>query len=111
MSLNIEGATIGYDANEVQTAMNNLNTICVKDATKSLNDNMATLREAVDAIWVGASAEAFKRNMEADKDSIVKGLEETYNILQSELYSIVDTMEQNDEALIKEILLLRYLIL
>ena len=57
MALNIEGATIGFDANNVQTALNNLNTKCIGDAIRKMNDSMSELREYVDSAWVGASAE------------------------------------------------------
>lgn len=101
MALNIEGATIGFDANNVQTALNNLNTKCIGDAIRKMNDSMSGLREYVDSAWVGASAEQFKNNMEADKDRISQALQDTYEVLESEMYQIVDEMASADDELVK----------
>ena len=81
MALNIEGATIGFDSNNVETALNNLNTKVIQDTIVKMNSSMSTLRDYVDSAWVGASAEQFKNNMEADKEKIAQSLRDTYDIL------------------------------
>ena len=101
MALTIENATIGFDANNVQTALNNLNTRCIGDAISKMNDSMQSLREYVDSAWVGASAETFKNNMEADKNKVSEALRDTYDILKSEMYQIVNEMAAADEALVE----------
>ena len=102
MALNIEGATLGVDANNVQTALNNLNTYCIQETISLMNSSMASLREAVDTAWVGQSAEVFKNNMEKDKETISKALNDTYEVLKSEMYQIVNEMEAADAELVKE---------
>ncbi len=101
MALNIEGATIGFDSNNVETALNNLNTKVIQDTIVKMNSSMSTLRDYVDSAWVGASAEQFKNNMEADKEKIAQSLRDTYDILKSEMYQIVNEMATADEELIK----------
>lgn len=101
MALNIEGATIGFDSNNVETALNNLNTKVIQDTIVKMNSSMSTLRDYVDSAWVGASAEQFKNNMEADKEKIAQSLRDTYDVLKSEMYQIVNEMATADEELIK----------
>lgn len=100
MALNIEGATIGFDANNVETALNNLNTRVIQDTINKMNSSMSTLRETVDSAWVGQSAEIFKDNMETDKEMISKGLNDAYDVLKSEMYQIVNEMTEADEGLL-----------
>lgn len=102
MALNIENATIGFDVNNVETALANLNTKVIQDTIVKMNGSMEKLREQVDSAWVGASAEQFKKNMEIDKDSITKALQETYENLKAEMYQIVNEMATADEVLVKE---------
>lgn len=101
MALNIEGASIGFDVNNVETALNNLNTRVINDTIVKMNNSMSKLRDYVDSAWVGASAEQFKKNMESDKTKVTQALEETYQVLKSEIYQIVNEMSQADEALVR----------
>lgn len=102
MALNIENATIGFDVNNVETALNNLNTRVIQDTINKMNSSMQTLRDYVDSAWVGQSAEQFKTNMEVDKEKISQSLKDTYEVLKSEMYQIVNEMAAADEALIQE---------
>ncbi len=101
MALNIEGATIGFDSNNVEKALSNLNTSVIQEAIKTMNSSMSKLRDSVDEAWVGASAEQFKANMESDKDRITTALQETYDVLKSEMYQIVNEMADADAALVE----------
>ena len=101
MALDIENATIGFDANNVETALSNLNTRCIQDTIAKMNSSMQGLRDYVDAAWVGASAEQFKTNMEKDKETISKSLNDTYEVLKSEMYQIVNEMAAADAELVK----------
>ena len=101
MALNIEGATLGFDANNVQAAINSLNTEVIENTKVTMNQKLSELRTAVDTIWVGASAEQFKKNMEFDVNKICSQLDETKKILEEELYNIVNKMGELDQNLIK----------
>ena len=101
MALNIENATIGFDANNVETALNNLNTKVIQDTINKMNSSMQSLRDYVDAAWVGASAEQFKTNMELDKEKISESLTATYDVLKSQMYQIVNEMSAVDDELVK----------
>lgn len=101
MALNIDNATIGFDVNNVETALNNLNTRVIQDTINKMNSSMQSLRDYVDSAWVGQSAEQFKANMESDKEKISQSLMDTYDVLKSEMYQIVNEMAAADEALIQ----------
>lgn len=101
MALNIENATIGFDANNVETALSNLNTRVIQDTIQKMNNSMSQLREYVDSAWVGASANQFKTNMESDKSHISQALQDTYDVLKSEMYQIINEMAAADQELVK----------
>ena len=101
MALTIEGATQGFDANNVQDYINDLNIAVVDAAKSSLDNQMDTLRTAVDTVWVGKSAENFKKNMETDVEAIKDALDEAKDALLSELYDIVDKLGEMDEGLVQ----------
>lgn len=102
MALTIQGATIGYNANEVQTAINNLNTKVVRETINTMNRKLSDLRRVVDSAWVGQSAEQFKKNMQADVSRISKGLEDAAEILQQELREIINKMDEMDQGLVQK---------
>ena len=101
MALTIEGASIGFDANEIQALLNDMNTKCIQDTISKMNTGMSDLRNAVDAGWVGASAEQFKKNMETDKETISNALNTAFEVLKEELNNIVAKMSEMDEGLIQ----------
>ncbi len=101
MALNIENATIGFDSNNIETALQNLNTRVIQDTINKMNQSMNGLRGYVDEAWVGASAEQFKDNIESDKKVIAESLQDTYGVLKSEMYQIVNEMARVDQELVK----------
>lgn len=102
MALNIEGATIGYDVNNVQQALNNLNVNCIEKTIEQMKSSYHDLETAVDDAWHGASANTFKQNIWTDIDTISKTLKSTYDILESELYQIMNVMAEADSELVQE---------
>lgn len=102
MALNISGADIGYDQNEVQTAINNLNTVCIADTIELMTSGMADLRTAVDAVWIGQSAESFKNNMETDKTNIINGLNDSETVISAQFADIISTWDDVDQNIVTE---------
>lgn len=100
MALDISGATFGVDANGIQSFINELNTQCIQDTINKMNSGLSELRSAVDEAWVGKSADTFKSNMEADKDTITKALNDSFEVLKTELFDIAAKMSESDEGLI-----------
>ena len=101
MALNIENATIGFDENNVEKSLNNLNVRCIGETIDLMKSSYMNLQTAVDAAWVGASAEQFKKNVLSDIDVISQSLQDTYEILKSEMYQVVNEMAAVDAELVK----------
>lgn len=101
MALNIEGASLGYDANGVQSYINDINTNLVEEACTQLQTGLAGLRTATDQVWVGQSAETFKTNMEHDVDAICAAMRESREVLIAELKELANRMGQLDENLVQ----------
>ena len=102
MALTIQGADIGYDANEVQTALNNVHAQVIEEAKSQLRQQLAQLDTSVDEIWVGQSAETFKKNMQTDVDSICEALDKIYDFVKASFTQITSGMASIDENLIQE---------
>lgn len=100
MALTIEGASIGFDESNVQTALNNINAKMITEASNKMDSSMSGLRDYVDSAWVGQSAETFKNNMESDKKQIQQYLKDAYDALKTEIYQIMQEMSDVDNALI-----------
>lgn len=96
MAVNIESATFGYDANNLQQAINNLNAQCITTTATSIKFGLSELRGAVDAAWQGQAAEKFKAKMEEDADEIVKSLTEAGEALEASLKSYVSSLADVD---------------
>ena len=101
MALTIENATIGYDANNLQSTLNHIHNNCVVHAKNSLKTSMDTLRSSVDECWVGQSAETFKNNMQTDVDNICTQLDEAYEALKVIFQGVQNKYAELDEGLIK----------
>lgn len=101
MTLNIEKATLGYDANNVTEAINSLNTDVIIASQNKLKSSLSTLFTAVDEVWAGQSAQQFKKNMEYDVGVICQSLDDTHKVLETELNEIVNKMDEVDQNLVQ----------
>jgi len=101
MALNIEGATLGYNAFNIQKLKNDINTNVIQRSITTMNIALVGLRTEVDKVWVGASAEQFKSNMEADVNKISEALHASYDTLCSELNQIIEKMDELDRNLVQ----------
>lgn len=103
MGFNINSATIGYDVNELQQAMNRLDIEVITEATNQMTSAMELLRAQVDAVWAGQSAESFKKNMEHDKNVIIAAM---HQIRDGEIKGFMDQIVRNfdeiDQSLVEE---------
>lgn len=100
MALNIEGAKIGYDENNMNATLNHVHNDCVIYAKNALRQNLATLRDELHACWIGQSAENFLSNMEKDVEDICKGLDSGYEGLEAEFKKALAEMTAVDESLV-----------
>lgn len=101
MGLTIEGASIGYDSNAKTTTLNNIHNNCVEHTKSALRTQLDTLRTAVNACWVGQSAENFKSNMDYDVNEICKGLDDAYQSLVAAFDKAEAGLAETDQQLIQ----------
>ena len=100
--LNIGGADIGFDANEVQRALNDIHAHVIETTENALRFNLTNLDAAVDEVWSGKSAETFKSNMHFDVEAICKALDEAYEGLKIQFAQMTNAMNEFDANLIQE---------
>lgn len=99
MALTIEGAQVGYDANNMQSTLNHIHNNCVEHTKSTLRTNLDTLRTSIDTCWVGASAEKFKEQMQRNVDDICKGLDLAYESLCSTFQNAQSDMQAVDDSI------------
>lgn len=102
MALNIEGATVGYDENNMVSTLNHVHNDCVVAAKTALKNNLSKLNDTVNACWVGKSADIFKQNMEHDVEEICKGLDAAYEGLEAEFKKVIAGLSEIDQQLIEK---------
>ena len=102
MALNIDGASIGYDENQMASTLNHVHNNCVIATKNALRANLAQLRQEVHACWVGQSANNFMDNMEHDVDEICKGLDAAYEGLEAEFKKVLAGLAEIDQELVEK---------
>lgn len=102
MALGIDGASIGYDQNNMQSTLNRIENDCVNQAKQSLRNQISQLRDEVHNCWVGKSADTFMDNMQHDVDEICKGLDAAFDGLKAEFEKIVAGLAEIDQELIQK---------
>ena len=102
--LNIEQAGIGYDQTGISEFLNKLNLDVIDDLISTINGNMGTLRTAVDQVWAGQAANAFKEKMERDSDTMIKTLEGIKDDVKSEFAQIAQNIDNYDSAIADSLL-------
>lgn len=102
MTLSITGATIGYDRTQVQAAINSLRQEAIEATKQKMASGLNTLNSEVDAVWVGTSADRFKKNMQTDYKTICDAMDESYDTLVKEIYQVVNEMDNIDQSVLAE---------
>ena len=102
MTLNIDGATTGYDSAGIASLLQIIHADVIQAASDKLTADKATLDTALDSIWQGKSELIFKSNLEADVKKVCKGLEDAYKVLESEVTQTGQQMGKVDENLVEK---------
>ena len=97
--LNIEQAGIGYDTAGISNFLNKLNLDVIDDLVSKLHNNIGPLREAVDQVWVGQSANAFKEKLERDSETMIQTLEGIKDDVKAEFAQIAQNVDNYDSAI------------
>lgn len=104
VGLSIEGATIGYDSVELTNCINNINTYIVNEIISTINRSVPEIRNTVDTVWSGRSADAFKNRFQYDSRTVVETLLSMKNIMESNLAQIGANVDEYDQAIAAAIL-------
>lgn len=102
MALTIDNATQGFDVNGIQSLIGKLKLKMVTEVIAEMNTGVSKLEWTVDSGWVGTSAETFKSNMQADKETISKALEESQEQLKAYLFDIGNRLDEMDASLVEK---------
>lgn len=103
MSLGISGATSGYDVNGMQSLINEIKVTIIPQVASSIRSSVTTTRETIDAVWVGASANAFKEKLSNDSETLCNTLEELAGSIENEIKVVGTNVEDYDNALAEQI--------
>ena len=98
---NTRQSTVGYDTQGVENMLREIKTKVIIEAAEEMKTSVNALTEAIDNIWVGASADQFKENIQNDVTKISNKLEESYNMLEKKIWDIVSSMVEADQNIIK----------
>lgn len=102
MALTIEGATIGFDKDNIKTALTNLKTSAIDETKSTMDSRTSEIETWVSDVWIGDSADQFLKNMETDKQNVKKGLDDAYEKLEQRLNKIATEMDDADESIVTE---------
>ncbi len=102
MALNISGASIGYDENNVTAALNRIENDVIANMKSELRNRLSQLRDEVNQCWIGKSAETFKENMDHDVELICQGLDAAYTGLENEFNKIKAGLAEVDQELVQK---------
>lgn len=101
MALTIDKATVGFDANGLQTLMNDIQVKLVDDTVNNLKNNFQNLVTALEEIWQGQSEQIFVSNMMVDLNKIMKAITAAGEQLQTTVTNMGAELVHADQELVK----------
>lgn len=102
--LNIEQAGIGYDNVGISNFLNKLNLDVIDDLISTIHNDMVPLRAAVDQMWAGQSANAFKEKLERDSQTMIETLDGIKEDVKAEFAQIAQNVDNYDAAIADSLL-------
>lgn len=97
MGFGIESATVGYDVNGMQELINEINVEVIPTTTGTIRTKANETRTAIDEVWAGQSAEAFKTKLTDDTETLCKALNELAENIEGQLNTIGTNVEAYDQ--------------
>ncbi len=97
--LNISSANIGYDVVGMNQLINDVNTQCVVPACASLRREANNLRQTIDTVWVGKSADAFKDKVTRDTETVCTTLEKVGEMIRNQMNNAGSNVEEYDQEI------------
>ena len=97
MGFGIESATVGYDVSGMQSLINDINVDVIPTTTSTIRQQVNNCRQAIDEVWAGQSAEAFKTKLSDDTETLCKALNDLADSIESQLNQIGANVEAYDQ--------------
>jgi uncharacterized protein YukE len=98
MGLDIQTSHIGYDANNLQSLIDKIQTELIIDAINKIMEGVTTLEEHMPDYWVGDSADAFREKLDNDSQKLKLAFEDIYKSLESEIKQMMANVANSDNA-------------
>ena len=99
MALTIENATEGYDSSNLNALKEEIKTACIDPAIDDLGKGLEDLKNAIDQIWVGDSANRFKDKMENHISNAQKLMRTVKSDVELYLGNITVQLREVDESI------------
>ena len=94
--LSIESATLGYDTQGMQDAVNRLNLFVFTEIVVNLRNAIVPLNLAVDSMWAGQAANAFKNKFERDVEVMADTLDQLRDQVEGQFATIASNIDRYD---------------
>lgn len=101
MALTIEGASVGFDSNGLNTLLEDIQVKLVDDTANHLIDNYEKLQESLREIWQGQSEQIFEANIGTDLQKIVSAIRSAGEHLSTTVTNMGAEVIHADEELVK----------
>ena len=102
-NLSIDQATLGYDTQGMQDAVNRLNLFVFTEIVVSLRNAIVPLNLAVDSMWAGQAANAFKNKFEKDVEVMADTLDQLRDQVEGQFATIATNVDQYDSDVAEKI--------
>jgi uncharacterized protein YukE len=91
----------GFDTGGLEQYLDSIKTEALQNAKDAVS-NTDGIKSACENNWEGKARENYLANLEKDKEHVNEQLDALYNILESEISSVMAAMRNKDEQLISQ---------
>lgn len=99
MALDISGATLGYDRNGLTKLIEDIQVNCIEETITAINDGMEFLLGEIENVWVGHSANGYRRKLEEDRDKVTSALQKVGEQIQTDLAAAIAQIDSVDQSI------------
>lgn len=99
MALSLDKSNIGYDSVNMQQVINKINLEAIPNTCSVIKAQASNVSSSIDAVWQGASADAFKTKLQNDTEEITKALKEIGAGITEQLHTVGSNIEAYDAAI------------
>jgi len=100
--LGITNATQGYDLSGIGDYIEAIRANLIEKAIVEMRSGKEKIKETVDTVWSGKSADIYKKNLDHDVDVICKALTEAQRVLNQSIWHAASQVKTIDENIVKE---------